>query len=92
MRARAVFNCASWLSLSALLSYTHLCTNGELQGVSVKNTAEIIQLTGDPEARNTYDHPGVVVPETKEISFSLSGSKVYNFPPNSITIMKLKID
>lgn len=67
-------------------------TELNLQGVSVKNTAEIIQLTGDPEARNTYDHPGVVVPETKEISFSLSGSKVYNFPPNSITIMKLKID
>ena len=67
-------------------------TELNLQGVSVKNTAEIIQLTGDPEARNTYDHPGVVVPETKEISFSLGGSKVYNFPPNSITIMKLKID
>ena len=67
-------------------------TELNLQGVSVKNTAEIIQLTGDPEARNTYDHPGVVVPETKEISFSLSGPKVYNFPPNSITIMKLKID
>ena len=67
-------------------------TELNLQGVSVKNTAEIIQLTGDPEACNTYDHPGVVVPETKEISFSLSGPKVYNFPPNSITIMKLKID
>lgn|GEM_PF-3369567 len=30
MRAGAVLNYASWLSLSALLSYTHLCTNGEL--------------------------------------------------------------
>ena len=67
-------------------------TELNLQGVSVKNTAEIIQLTGDPEARNTYDKPDVVVPKTKEISFSLSGPRVYNFPPNSITIMKLKID
>lgn len=67
-------------------------TELNLQGISIKNTAEIIQLTGDPEACNTYDTPDAVVPVTKEISFALSGSKVYNFPPNSITIMKLKID
>ncbi len=67
-------------------------TELDLQGVSIKNTAEIIQLAGDPEARNTYSKPDAIVPETKEISFSLSGPRVYNFPPNSITIMKLKID
>ena len=67
-------------------------TELNLQGLSVKNTAEIIQLTGDPEARNTYSKPDEIITETKEISFSLSGPKVYSFPPNSITIMKLKID
>ncbi len=67
-------------------------TELDLQGVSVENTAEIIQLAGDPEARNTYDKPHVIEPETKEVSFSLSGPKIYNFPPNSITIMKWKIN
>ena len=57
-----------------------------------RNIAVFIRKMCIRDRRNTYDHPGVVVPETKEISFSLSGSKVYNFPPNSITIMKLKID
>ena len=67
-------------------------TELDLQGLSVKNTAEIIQLTGDPDARNTFGKPDAIVPETKEITFSMSGPKVYNFPPNSITIMKLKVD
>lgn len=67
-------------------------TELNLQGFSINNTAEIIQLTGDPETCNTYEKPDAVVPEIKEITFSLSGSKIYNFPPNSITIMKLKID
>ena len=67
-------------------------TELDLQGVSVENTVEIIQLAGDPEARNTYDKPHVIEPETKEVSFSLSGPKIYNFPPNSITIMKWKIN
>lgn len=67
-------------------------TELDLQGISVKNTAEIIQLAGDPAVRNTYSKPDAVVPETKEISFSISGPRVYNFPPNSITIMKLAVD
>lgn len=67
-------------------------TELDLQGIHVKNTAEVIQLTGDPDARNTFGKPDAVVPETKEISFSLSGPRVYNFPPNSITILKLAVD
>lgn len=67
-------------------------TELDLQGADIKNTAEIIQLTGDPEARNTYEKPDAVVPEKKEITFSLRGPKIYNFPPNSITVMKLKTD
>lgn len=67
-------------------------TELDLQGADIKNTAEIIQLTGDPKARNTYEKPDAVVPEKKEITFSLRGPKIYNFPPNSITVMKLKTD
>lgn len=55
-------------------------TELNLQGVSVKNTAEIIQLTGDPEARNTYDHPGVVVPGDKRNILLVERSQSVQFP------------
>lgn len=67
-------------------------TELDIKGVSVKNNAEIIQLTGDPLGRNTFLEPEKIVPVQKEISFSLGGPMVYSFPPNSITIIKLQID
>lgn len=62
------------------------------EGVSIRNDAELIQIIGDPEARNTFEHPELIIPQTKSISFPLSGPMIYNFPPNSITILKLFID
>lgn len=67
-------------------------TELEIKGVNLKNEAEIVQLCGLPESRNTFQQPDVVIPETKTISFSLGGPMIYNFPPNSITILKLKMD
>lgn len=67
-------------------------TELNIAGASVMNEAEVLQLTGDPMARNTFAEPEKVVPVSKNITFSLGGPMVYAFPPNSVTIMKLKID
>ena len=67
-------------------------TELNIKGASVKNDAEILQLTGDPLVRNTFDNPTRIVPVSKNITFSLGGPMVYSFPPNSITIMKMKVD
>lgn len=67
-------------------------TELNIKGIGVKNEAEVIQLAGDPMARNTFAQPERVAPVSKNIAFSLGGPMVYAFPPNSITILKLKID
>ncbi len=61
-----------------------------LQGLNVSNSAEIIQLCGAPETHNTYDAPDAIVPQTKTFTFPIGTNKVYIFPPNSITVMRLK--
>ena len=61
-----------------------------LQGLNVANSAEIIQLCASPETRNTYDAPDAIVPETKTFTFPIGVDKVYIFPPNSITVMRVK--
>lgn len=63
-----------------------------VNGVSVKNDVEIIQLTGQRDERNTFALPQAIVPETKHISFSLGGPMIYDFPPNSISLIKLEMD
>lgn len=67
-------------------------TELQIKGHSVKGTAEVIQLSGNPESRNTFSQPDKIRPETKQVSFALGGPMVYDFPPNSITILKLVID
>jgi len=49
-------------------------------------------LRGEPEARNTFENPGAVTPVTEPIVFPMSGPLIYNFPPNSVTILKLYME
>ncbi|WP_102408646.1 alpha-L-arabinofuranosidase C-terminal domain-containing protein [Parabacteroides bouchesdurhonensis] len=67
-------------------------TELKIHGLNVKNEADIIQITGLPEAGNTFSTPDAIVPVEKHISFSLGGSMICNFPPNSITLVKLVIE
>ncbi len=60
--------------------------------IQVKNEVQLIELRGEPDARNTFEDPQVIEPITKEYTFSLNGPRSYKFPPNSITIMILKIE
>lgn len=67
-------------------------TELNISGMGVKNTAEVIELVGSPTERNTFANPETIVPKSREISFSMGGAMIYSFPPNSITILKLKVD
>ena len=67
-------------------------TRLNITGMSARNTADIIELAGLPEASNSFVRPKEVMPVMKRISFSIGSPMIYNFPPNSITIMKLKAE
>ena len=67
-------------------------TSLRIEGVNIRNQAELIQLRGEPEARNTFENPGAVTPVTEPIVFPMSGPFIYNFPPNSVTILKLYME
>ncbi len=65
-------------------------TELDIRGVSVSNTAEVIELSAEMEAMNTFEHPDRIKPVKKEVSFMMGIPKVYKFPPSSITILKFK--
>ena len=67
-------------------------TSLNIEGVSVRDEAEVIELAGDPAARNTLDDPGRVRPVTRRVTFPLGGPMVYSFPPGSVTLLKLRVD
>ena len=67
-------------------------TRLRINGGNVKKGAEVILLTGEASDRNTFDDPLRIAPTTGNVSFPFAGPMVYSFPPNSITILKLKKD
>ncbi len=67
-------------------------TQLNINGISVGLNAEIIELAGDPEIGNNFSSPDNIIPVKKTTGFSLQGPMVYEFPPNSLTIMRLKFD
>ncbi len=67
-------------------------TRLDIKGGSIKNVAEAIVLVGEATDRNTFDEPLRIAPTTGEVSFPIARPMVYTFPPNSITILKLKKD
>lgn len=67
-------------------------TSLRIEGVNILGEAELIQLKGEPEARNTFENPEAVAPVTESVVFPMSSPLIYNFPPNSVTILKLSIE
>lgn len=63
-----------------------------IHGLSVKNEATVIQMAGEPEARNSFDKPAAIVPEERQITFSIQRPIIYVFPAQSVTILKLMIN
>ena len=67
-------------------------TRLEIDGGTIDNTAQIIQISGEPEAVNTFENPDLIIPREETVVFPLGGPKVYSFPPNSVTLMMLKVN
>lgn len=66
-------------------------TRIDLSGMQVGPEAEIIQLAGDPDSYNTFDNPETVVPLYRNISLQGSSSLIYEFPPVSVTLIRLTV-
>ncbi|MDO4755814.1 MAG: alpha-L-arabinofuranosidase C-terminal domain-containing protein [Parabacteroides sp.] len=60
--------------------------------IRVKDEVEVIELKGEPEARNTFEAPHTIEPQRKAYTFAQNGIRIYKFPPNSVTLMILKIE
>ena len=63
-----------------------------IQGLSVEDAVDIIELAGEPETSNTFEKPDRIKPEKKKTTFTMGIPKTYKFPPSSITIMRFKIE
>lgn len=63
-----------------------------IQGLSVEDAVDIIELAGEPETSNTFEKPDRIKPEKKKTTFTMGIPKTYKFPPSSITIMKFKVE
>lgn len=57
---------------------------------SIENEAEVIQLAGKPDVRNTLDAPETIIPTQETVRFSFRRPIKYLFPPNSVTIIRMK--
>ena len=55
---------------------------------SVSDSGVLIQLTGDPSARNTLANPAAVVPQTQRVTGLGTVSRL-TVPPNSVTVLRL---
>lgn len=62
----------------------------QIDGTRVASEAEVIELAGDPAACNTLDHPDRLVPRRKPLTLGSTNPLIYDFPPSSVTILKLK--
>ena len=64
-------------------------TSINIEGAGIASEAEVIELKGEPDARNTFDDPERIVPTFRRVEFPMGNPLIYNFPPNSVTILKL---
>ncbi|MDR0349313.1 MAG: carbohydrate binding domain-containing protein [Tannerella sp.] len=62
----------------------------DMVGGSIENEAEIIQLTGKPDVRNSLEAPETIIPQRETIHFSFRRPIKYRFPSNSVTIIRMK--
>jgi hypothetical protein len=71
-------------------TYHEEWTSLHVLGGNIGSQAEMIQLTGAPEGRNTLACPNVITPERKLIRFSIKHPLTCVFPPNSVTVLRLE--
>ena len=66
-------------------------TSLDVKGRKVEDEAELLQLSARPDSRNTFKHPDAVKPVRQTIRFRTQRPMRYGFPPNSVTILRLKV-
>lgn len=62
----------------------------EVADVAVGQTARVVELTGDPDAVNSLEHPRHVAPKARQLPVT---DKLfdYQFPPHSLTILRIPV-
>ncbi|MDR1336130.1 MAG: hypothetical protein LBK22_04785, partial [Tannerella sp.] len=72
-------------------TYHEEWTSLHVSGGNIRSQAEMIQLTGAPEGRNTLAHPDAITPVRKLIRFPYKHPLTCVFPPNSVTVFRLEV-
>jgi alpha-L-arabinofuranosidase len=67
-------------------------TQLNVNGGSFGSEAEVTELSGEPESENFFSTPNKVSPVKKKVGFAIGGPVVYEFPPSSLTILRIKFD
>lgn len=67
-------------------------TSIDFKGINVKKEAIITQLGGDRDLYNSYTSPETVTPVSDTVAFFGTLPLLYSFPPNSITLMRFKVN
>lgn len=67
-------------------------TQLNVNGGSFGSEAEVTELSGEPESVNLFSTPNKVSPIKKKVGFAIGGPVVYEFPPSSLTILRIKFD
>ncbi|WP_085536289.1 alpha-L-arabinofuranosidase C-terminal domain-containing protein [Massilibacteroides vaginae] len=67
-------------------------TELKIHGVSTKNEIEVIEIKGKPEDKNSFEIPDLITPLSKTHTFKIGMPMIYHFPPNSISLLKIKLD
>ncbi|GAB6395399.1 MAG: Alpha-L-arabinofuranosidase [Bacteroidales bacterium] len=62
-----------------------------IHGASIKNKAEVMQLKGLPSREVAARESRQSLPVNETFSFPAGRAKVYKFPPQSVTVLKLKV-
>ncbi len=63
-----------------------------VEGGNIRGEAELVQLGGALEARDTLGEPDAIEPETRTLVFPATEPIRYSFPPYSVTILKLRLE
>lgn len=67
-------------------------TSIDFNGINVKKEAVVTQLSGDRNLYNSYASPDIVAPVSDTVAFYGALPLIYSFPPNSITLMRFKVN
>lgn len=72
-------------------TYRQEKTRIDLRGISVESEVEVTEMTGEPDSYNSYEIPDAVSLRTRKVDVRGGSSFTYEFPPNSVSLMRLRV-